>query len=164
MTPLILLLALLATPQPQFDSVFRDGLLALNRNDLPVARERLEAAAKLRPDSGEAWAALAQTYLKLQQPETADKAAQKAQSLADKNLLVLRALLLYYSGRGQPNSVIEVARKAIAIENRPDLHHALGAAYLAVHQDAKAIAELREAVRLAPAVEERTTSISARPC
>jgi tetratricopeptide (TPR) repeat protein len=150
MTTLILLLALFAAPQPQFDSVFRDGLLALNRNDLPVARERLEAAAKLRPESGETWAALAQTYLKLQQPETADKAAEKAQSLAGKNLLVLRALLLYYSGRGQPNSVIEVARKAIALENRPDLHHTLAGAYLAVHQDAKAVAELREAVRLAP--------------
>lgn len=139
---------LLAAQAPSFDAVFRDGLIALNRNELSIAREKLHAAAGLRPESGEVWAALAQTLLKLREPEAADEAARKARSLAGSNQRVLRALIFYYSGRSQTPQVIEVARAAIALNDGADLRSILGKAYLAERQFKEGIAELREAIRL----------------
>lgn len=118
----------------QFDSVFRQGLIALNNGDLKQAREQLESATEIQPGSGEAWTALAQTYLKLGQAEKADKAALKAAEAAGGNIRVLRALLLYYRGRHQPESVIRTARQALRVEDKPDLRQVLGQAYFELSQ------------------------------
>ena len=57
----------------------RQGLAALNRNDLVHAREFLERAAKLDPRSAVVWMALAQTYLKSGQKDMAAQAAGRAE-------------------------------------------------------------------------------------
>jgi Flp pilus assembly protein TadD len=93
------LFLLLAAPAT-FEEVFRDGLLALQRNDLTAAETNLEAAAKLSPANGRVWIALSQTYWKLKQNAKADAAAAKAETLAPRDALVLKSLAIYYGESG----------------------------------------------------------------
>jgi Flp pilus assembly protein TadD len=60
-----------------------------------------------------------------------------------------RAVSLYLQG-GQGKPAIELAKAALARENRADLHNLLGKAYEADGQSDKSILELQEAIRLAP--------------
>lgn len=99
MTPLLLLLLLAASPT--FDESFRNGLLALQRNDLNTAQTSLAAAAKLAPQNGRVWIALAQTYWKLNERTKADDAATKAAALGLEDSLVLSSLVVYYTESGQ---------------------------------------------------------------
>ena len=77
---MVLALFLLLAASATFEESFRAGLLALQRNDLNAAETNLEAAAKLAPDNGRVWVALAQTYWKLKQSVKADAAAAKARN------------------------------------------------------------------------------------
>lgn len=106
---LLLYLALLQTGE--FDSILRDGLVALQRSDLSVAAERLTRATQLKPDSGIAWAALAQAHLKLQKTANADKAAHEAERVGGDQPVVIRALTIYWSGRGEAEPLIRLLRK-----------------------------------------------------
>ncbi len=83
----------------QFDTTFRTGLIALNRNDLATAESQLEAASRLEPRDARVWLALAQTYWKLNRSEASRAAAGKAEALAN-DPAILRALAVYYSGSG----------------------------------------------------------------
>lgn len=130
-----------------FEETFREGLVALNGNDLAIARARLEVATQLKPESGEAWAALAQTYVKLNDLAAADNAAAKAKSAGERNFIVLRALLLYYTNRRQPKEVIDVANKAIALNDRPELHDALARAYFELGQGSLQKQDFNEAAQ-----------------
>jgi Flp pilus assembly protein TadD len=94
---LFLLLAQAAT----FEESFRSGLLALQRNDLEAAEANLGAAAKLAPNNGRVWVALARTYWKLKQNSNADAAAAKAEAVAPADPLVLTSLVIYYSESAQ---------------------------------------------------------------
>ena len=78
----------------------RQGLVALNRNDLVHAREFLEKAAKLDPRSAVVWVALAQTYLKSGQKDMAAKAAGRAEQFGTDTPPVQHALALFYAGTG----------------------------------------------------------------
>lgn len=95
------LAGLLAQP-PDFEHHYREGLLALNRNELRAARSHLEAARKLAPRNGRVWVALAQTYSKLGDRTLSEKAAAAAEKLAPDDPAVLRSLALYYAEREQP--------------------------------------------------------------
>jgi tetratricopeptide (TPR) repeat protein len=94
-TPLLLLLLLAASPT--FDESFRNGLRALQKNDLSTAQTSLTAAAKLAPRNGRVWIALAQTYWKLNQSAKADDAAAKAEALGPEDSVVLGSLVIYYT-------------------------------------------------------------------
>jgi Flp pilus assembly protein TadD len=96
------LLCLLLAAAPTFDETFRNGLLALQRNDLNAAQSSLAAAAKLAPNNGRVWVALAQTYWKLKDSSKADNAAAKAATLAPSDPLVLNSLVIYYTESNQP--------------------------------------------------------------
>ena len=78
----------------------RQGLVALNRNDLVHAREFLEKAAKLDPRSAVVWVALAQTYLKSGQKDMAAKAGGRAEQFGTDTPPVQHALALFYAGTG----------------------------------------------------------------
>src|SRR5947209_6176363 len=67
-----LLLFLAATPT--FEEAFRNGLLALQRNDLAAAESNLTAAAQLQPQNARVWVALARTWWKREQPAKANDA------------------------------------------------------------------------------------------
>jgi tetratricopeptide (TPR) repeat protein len=91
-------LAGLAQPPGQDD--LRQGLVALNRNDLAHAREFLERAAKADPRSAVVWVALAQTYLKSGQKDMAVQAAGRAEQFGADTPAVQHALALFYAGTG----------------------------------------------------------------
>jgi tetratricopeptide (TPR) repeat protein len=78
----------------------RQGLAALNRNDLIHAREFLENAAKRDPRSALVWVALAQTYLKSGQKDLALESARRAGQFGADAPPVEHALALFYEGNG----------------------------------------------------------------
>src|SRR4051794_11181231 len=94
-------LFLLLPATPTFEESFRAGLLALQRNDLSGAEANLQAAAKLAPENGRVWVALARTYWKLKEGRKADDAASKADALAAGDAVVQSTLAIYYSESGQ---------------------------------------------------------------
>src|ERR1035438_4361933 len=83
-----------------FEDEFRQGLLALNGNNLPQARQRLENASRLQPDNPMVWAALAQTYLRGKETVLANRAAGRAARLAPVDSPVQHALAVFYSETG----------------------------------------------------------------
>jgi tetratricopeptide (TPR) repeat protein len=58
--------------------------------------------------------------------------------------------LSFYLQAGQQKPAIALAKRALALEQRPDLYNLLGKAYEADGQSDKAILELQEAIKLAP--------------
>jgi tetratricopeptide (TPR) repeat protein len=109
-----LLLPLAAPAQPPAQDDLRQGLVALNRNDLAHARQFLERAAKLNPRSAVVWVALAQTYLKSGQKDTAIQAAGRAQQFGAEIPTVQHALALFYAGTGDPARAAEWERRFAA--------------------------------------------------
>jgi tetratricopeptide (TPR) repeat protein len=93
------LLFLLAASTP-FDDAFRAGLMALQRNDLNAAQEDLQSAARLAPNNGRVWIALAQVYWKSGDSAKANETAAKAAALAPEDPAVLDALTTFYSETG----------------------------------------------------------------
>ena len=113
---MLLALFLLFAATPGFEESFRAGLLALQRNDLNGAAANLGAAAKLEPNNGRVWVALAQTYWKLKESGKADDAAAKAATLGSGDPLVLSSLVIYYSESGQLLKAAEAqAKYAVAV-------------------------------------------------
>jgi tetratricopeptide (TPR) repeat protein len=94
-------LFLLLAASPTFEESYRAGLLALQRNDLSSAAANLGEAAKLAPNNGRVWVALAQTYWKQNDSRKADDAASKASLHGAGDPLVQSSLVIYYSGSGQ---------------------------------------------------------------
>lgn len=86
--------------QESFEGELRQGLLALNGNDLVQARQSLEKASRLKPDNPVVWAALAQTYLRANERQQAEEAAGRAADLASGNPVVEHALSTFYSETG----------------------------------------------------------------
>ncbi len=96
-----LLWPLAALAQASFQEDLRQGLTALNSNDLVRAREFLERAAKADPRSAVVWVALAQTYLKSGQKDMAVQAAERAEKFGAGAAPVEHALAMFYAGYGQ---------------------------------------------------------------
>ena len=95
-----LLLPLAGPAQQPTQDDLRQGLVALDKNDLVHAREFLERAAKLDPRSAVAWVALAQTYLKSGQKDMAVQAAGQAEQFGADTPPVQHALAMFYVGTG----------------------------------------------------------------
>jgi len=95
-----LLLLLWADPA-SFDNALRSGLEALQSNNLPVARARLEDAGKMQPNNSRVWLGLAQTYWKLGLADLAHSAAARAQLADPDNPVVLHGLAYFYSESGE---------------------------------------------------------------
>jgi tetratricopeptide (TPR) repeat protein len=176
----ILLLLLWADPA-SFENALRAGLEALQHNDLPVARARLEDASRMQPANPQVWMGLAQTYWKLKLPDLARAAAAKAGSAAPDSPVVLHGLAYFYSETGDPARAaplearyaektpndrdafpraidlylqarqaalaIALAGKALAVEDRADLHELLGQAYEMNSQPENAAVEMRKAIQ-----------------
>ncbi len=98
---MVIALLLMLAAAPPFEQPFRDGLLALQRNDLAAARTDLETASRLAPGNGRIWVALSQTYWKLKDSGKADAAAAKAEKLGPADPAVLSSLVIYYNETGQ---------------------------------------------------------------
>jgi len=87
--------------QPAAEKLLRQGLVALDRDELAEARRNLEAASKLAPGEARIWLGLAQTYLKSGLRELADRMAARAASLGGKDPLMQRGLAIIYTEAGQ---------------------------------------------------------------
>jgi tetratricopeptide (TPR) repeat protein len=97
----------------QFESTFHEGLIALNRNDLPLAESRLQAAADLEPHNAGVWLALAQTYWRLHKAPQAQTAARNAETWAADNAVVLHALSIFYSETADYASAAKLLQASI---------------------------------------------------
>jgi tetratricopeptide (TPR) repeat protein len=104
-----LFLVLCAT---QFDTTFQAGLIALNQNNLTVAESKLSEASRLEPRDARVWLALAQTYWKLHQPEPAQAAAAKVETLTT-DTTVLRGLAVFYSETADYAKAADVLRAVV---------------------------------------------------
>jgi Flp pilus assembly protein TadD len=168
-----LILTLLLLADPGYDQLLRDGLAALEANQTQQARVSLERAVKLNANGGEAWAALAETYFKLNFAVSARTAATRAEALARTQPLLLRQLANYYeiaAGSRDRDAVlravslrleakqarlaIPLAVKGLAAGDRADLRGLLARAYLADGQHARAINEYNRAILLDPYEEQ----------
>lgn len=118
-----LLLCFLFLQGADFDSALREGLVALQKGDLPQAVERLSRAADMKPDSGIAWAALAQARFKSQELAGADKAALESERVGGNQPVVIRALLLYWSGRSNSEAVLRLLQKAVQASPKQEQTH-----------------------------------------
>jgi Flp pilus assembly protein TadD len=109
-----LLLPLAGPAQPPAQDDLRQGLAALNRNDLVQARERLERASETDPRNALVWVALAQTYLKSGQKDMAVRAAGRAEQFDAGTPPVQHALALFYVGTGDLAKAAEWERRFAA--------------------------------------------------
>jgi len=97
----------------QFESNFRDGLTALNENNLTLAESQLEAALQLQPENARVWLALAQTYWKLHKEPLAQTAAHNAQIWGSEDPVVLHALSIFYSETADYSNAAKTLQAAI---------------------------------------------------
>jgi len=144
----------------QFDTTFREGLLALNQNDLPLAESRLEAASRLEPRNPRVWLALAQTYRKERKPF--DAALRNAESFGASDSVVMSALPTLYFEIAQDAlsrqdfaaalGVLDGARKRFA--NNPQLELAAGVSYYGLRRFPEAMDAFLHTIELDPAVEQ----------
>jgi tetratricopeptide (TPR) repeat protein len=109
-----LLLPLAGLAQPSAQDDLRQGLVALNQNDLVHAREFLEKAAKADPRGAVAWVALAQTYMKSGQKDMAVEAAGRAEEFGAEMPPVQHALAMLYAGAGDMAKAAEWERRFAA--------------------------------------------------
>jgi tetratricopeptide (TPR) repeat protein len=117
---MVFALLLMLAAAPSFETPFREGLLALQRNDLTAARSSLETASRLAPRNGRVWVALSQTYWKLQDTGKADAAAAKAETLGKTDPVVLSSLVIYYTETGRALQAAETqARYADLVPRDP---------------------------------------------
>ncbi len=103
--------AVLGAGNQPFETFFRQGLLALQRNDLPVAVAHLEKASRLQPGDARVWLALAQTYRKLDRKQAAQQAALRSATLAPDDPIILHGLAIFHAEGGN-------WAKAAALETR----------------------------------------------
>lgn len=144
----------------QFDSTFREGLLALNQNNLPVAESRLEEASRLEPRNPRVWLALAQTYWKLHKP--VDAALHNAETYAGGDTVVLKALPTMYfeiaeDDLKQQNFAAALDTLAPARKRFPDdaqLALADGVALYGLRRFPEAIDAFLRTIELDPSVEQ----------
>jgi tetratricopeptide (TPR) repeat protein len=99
LTPIFAVLAalLLAAPDADFQTEFVNGLKALDRHNLAVAKADLQTANRMQPSNPRVWVALAQTYWRLKQPALAAEAAGNAEKLGAEDPVTLRALAFFYA-------------------------------------------------------------------
>ncbi len=137
---ILLALCCLVAQAPDFESRFRDGLVALNQGRLRAAQSHLEAARKLQPANARVWIALAQTYWKLGNRAASEKAAAQAERLGPQDPAVLRSLAIYYAGRNEPAKAAEYEARyaARAPEDLPAAARAMRF-YLEAGQPVRAI-------------------------
>lgn len=98
----------------QFDTTFREGLIALNQGNLPLAESRLEACAELQPQNARVWLGLAQTYRKEHKQQEAETAAHKAEAFGAADMVVLHSLSMFYSESARYPDAARVLQSALA--------------------------------------------------
>ena len=146
-----LLLALEKAKPGHPEIQYRLGLVLLRNGKLPEARRRLEAAVKLAPEPL-IWLAVAQVRLRLEDLPGALAAAGRARAGAPSQALTLfdAEIIKYHLQKGDTQTALDLARKAVAVSDHPVLHNLLGKAHELGKDPAAAAKEFQEAIRLDP--------------
>ena len=92
---MLLLLLLFADP-PQATVLLKQGLIALQRGDLVIARQDFEQACAADPRNPYIWSSLAETYLRLDDHARAIAVAKEAENLSAGNAVAGHALAIFY--------------------------------------------------------------------
>jgi tetratricopeptide (TPR) repeat protein len=145
-----------------FDDAFRAGLIALQRNDLTAAEQSLQTAARMAPENGRVWIALAEVYRKSGDGAKAAALAEKAARLAPKDHAVAQALATFYFSSAEPLlkagkfgeavSALEPARKNIGQNAQIEL--ALGVAYYGLRRFDEAADAFLRTIAIAPETDQ----------
>jgi len=121
-----LLIGWAAAIDPPFEALLRQGLVALDRNELTAALAHLEKASRLQPRDARVWLALAQTHRKSGRGKLARVAAARAAALAPEDPLILHGLAIFHSEEENWKSAGEF--EARYAEKRPSDRDAFGRA------------------------------------
>lgn len=157
---IFLLPLLLAAAPPTFEESVRDGMAALQRNELALARQSLETATRLAPGNAAAWFLLAQTYARQDNMMLALPAAERASRNAGKDATILYNLAVFYRDANLPDESIAHALRSLAAEDSADVRTLLGKAYARKREWTQAIAHFKAALRLAPPSEESVFNLA----
>jgi tetratricopeptide (TPR) repeat protein len=122
---LSLLFVLLVTDPKQAVLLVQQGLRALQQGQLAQAQQALEQASELDPNNAYAWASLAETYLRLKQPQQASAAAETAEKVGSDNPVVSHALAMFYEESGDPARAFALAQAAERQQASPANQHLL---------------------------------------
>ncbi len=153
---MFLLLVLCFAGSGAFDDALRAGLEALNKSDFTVAREKLESAARLRPESGLVWVALAETYHKQHRDPDAEAAVEKAEKIGATDATVWRGLAAYYSRNANYGKAARtLERYSNASPQDPDAAVQTAILYARANEPQPAVSAAKRAARLKP-YEEST--------
>jgi tetratricopeptide (TPR) repeat protein len=155
-------LLVFAVDANQAKDLLQKGLIALQHGQLFEARLDLEDA--LRADAGNpyVWASLAETYLRLNEPDKAESSASQAAKLGAANPVVTRALEMFYFEYAQQllrkedfthaANVLETALKSDS--NDAQLVLALGVARYGQRRFEDAILRFLEVIKIDPTIEQ----------
>jgi tetratricopeptide (TPR) repeat protein len=122
---LCLLFLLLVSDPNQAAVLLQNGLRALENGQLTQAREAFEQASRLDPKNAYTWASLAETYLRLNEPQNASAAAETAEKFGSTDPIVSHALALFYGESGNPARAFALAQKAVKQKPSPANQHLL---------------------------------------
>ncbi len=157
---MLFLLLLLLASDPK--ALLRQGLVALQHNQLTEARSALEEASRLDPRNPYVWSSLAETYLRLNEPDKAESSAAEAGKWGATNPVVTRALGMFYFKDAQQllrkedfthaADVLETALKSDA--NNTQLVLALGVARYGQRRFDDAIVEFLQVIKIDPSIEQ----------
>jgi tetratricopeptide (TPR) repeat protein len=155
---MLLVVALLFFASVDAGQQLREGLIALQKNDLAHARELLESASRALPESAEVWVALAQTYRKMGLKDSAISSATTAERFAQKSPPVLHALAIFYAEAAQFRKAADLESRYAQANDRAragaaDLWMKAGAGDEANGDLPKAATAYRRAVEMAPLEE-----------
>jgi tetratricopeptide (TPR) repeat protein len=155
---LSLLLLFLSADPAQVAHLLQRGLVALQHGQLTQARQSLEQAATLDPKNSFAWASLAETYLRLKQPQRAAGAAVSAEKLGAGDPVVSHALAMYYSETGNYARAAELEQQfAVSPKADPDALNRAAALYLNAGDLQRSVPLAQQAVALHPSPSSEDT-------
>ncbi len=157
---MLFLLLLLLASDPR--ALLQQGLVALQHNQLPEARSILEEASRADANNPYVWTSLAETYLRLGEPQKAESSADKAAKLGAANPVVIRALGMFYFEDAQLllqkedfTHAADVLNAALKSDPRnAQLVLALGVARYGQRRFEDAIVRFLQVIQIDPAIEQ----------
>ncbi len=155
-------LLFLAVDANQAKNQLQKGLIALQHGQLSEARADLEDASRADPGNPYVWTSLAETYLRLDEPEKAESAASKAERLGATNPVVVHALAMFSFEYAQVLlrredfvKAADILSAALQVNPRDaQLTLALGVARYGQRRFDDAIAEFLKVIQIDPSIEQ----------
>ena len=149
---LLLLFFLVSTDPPT--QILQRGLVALQHGELAQAQAAFEEVTRRDPHNPYAWVSLAETYLRLKRPDSAEKAARQAEAFGSAIPAIDHALAMYYSKTGEFAHAAEMEQK-FALSGKADAaaEERAAALYLNAGKLPEALAAAEKAVQGHPSAE-----------